>query len=311
MDYFFTILPKMDSFFLLMCIGILIAKIGVITKENITLFPPFIIKVVMPCLTFSLMIENGTTFAALADYGPVVAGQVLSYLFLMVLGWLSAKAFRMRYPLANMHRGCHVGGNYGFIGIPLLMVLFASGEGQQYIPVCAAVDTIFIWTIGILFFTYSKEGGMASGLRNLFNPVIISILLGLIVASLHIELPSFIGDTVSSVGDCSTPLALIYLGASLCFINLKSAAMLKEIFALVVVRMVLAPVAVYAVASHFLTGTETVLLTVICATPVMASMVSVAHQYRLDEEYASAAIFVTTVASLVTIPLVFFLTSFL
>ncbi len=310
MEYFFTILPKMGSFFLLMCIGVLIAKIGVVTKENITLFPPFIIKVLMPCLTFSLMYENGTTFASLGQYGLVAACQVGVYLFMMALGWLSARAWRMEYPLSNMHRACHMAGNYGFIGIPLLMVLFSEGPGQEYIPICAAVDTLFMWTVGIVFFTYTKEKGISSGLKNLLNPVLVSILLGLIMVSLDIPLPGFIRDTLTSVGDCSTPLALIYLGASLCFIKLKAPGMLKAIFSLVGVRMVLAPVLVYLAASRFLSETETVLLTVIAATPVMSSAASVAHQYRLDEDYASAAIFVTTVASLVTVPLVFFLTSF-
>ncbi len=311
MDYFFSILPKMGSFFLLMCIGVLVAKIGVITKENISLFPPFIIKVIMPCLSFSLMYENGTTFASLGHYVPVIVGQVSSYLLLMLLGWLSSRVCHMKYPLANIHRGCHLGGNYGFIGIPLLMVLFATGEGRQYIPICAAVDTIFMWSAGIVFFTYTKERGLSSGFRNLLNPVIISILLGLIVTSIKLPVPSFISDTLASIGNCSTPLALIYLGASLCFISLKSTAMLKNIFGLILVRMIFAPVLVYAVASRFLPETETILLTVICSTPVMASTTSVAHQYHLDEDYASASIFVTTIASLLTIPLVFFLTSFL
>lgn len=78
--------------------------------------------------------------------------------------------------------------------------------------------------------------------------------------------------TITSVGNVSFSLALIFLGATLSYISLKNLDFIYDYFFLVIVKMILIPVGVAAVVSHFLTPTETTILTLMACMPAMSAI---------------------------------------
>lgn len=69
MNYMIAILPKMAGFLLLVLIGFTASRIGVIKKEAMPSISGFLLKIVLPALTISLIWENQTTFYTMARYG--------------------------------------------------------------------------------------------------------------------------------------------------------------------------------------------------------------------------------------------------
>ncbi|MEQ3122631.1 MAG: AEC family transporter [Roseburia sp.] len=116
---------------------------------------------------------------------------------------------------------------------------------------------------------------------------------------------------MTSVGNVSFSLALIFLGATLSYISLKNLDFIYDYFFLVIVKMILIPVGVAAVVSHFLTPTETTILTLMACMPAMSAIPMMAENYHSDAEFASKTCFVMTLCSVFTIPLVFFLKTML
>lgn len=121
MNYMIAILPKMAGFLLLVLIGFTASRIGVIKKEAMPSISGFLLKIVLPALTISLIWENQTTFYTMARYGRMVIAQILMYFIMAAGGILGSRICHLSGTTSNVHRGCSVGGNYGFLVIPLIM----------------------------------------------------------------------------------------------------------------------------------------------------------------------------------------------
>ena len=305
MEYFLVILPKMFGFFLLILIGITAVKIKVVNDENLSVLSGLLIKIILPMLNISLLCERQITFVDLWSYRDMVIWQVILYLLLAVTGIICTKLARMKYPQCNVHRGCMVGGNYAYMVLPLIYALFDGTYGVDYIPICSTVDTVVVWTLGLTLFTWVKGSGGAASLKKLWNPITASILLGLILNTLSIRIPDAVMETVTQVGSTSGSLGLIYMGCNLALIKKIELKSLKQISMLVLTKLLLIPVLIYALASQFLPETESIILMLIAGAPSMTTTAIIAKQYNLDRDYAAEAVSITTMACLITVPILF------
>ena len=309
MEYFWIVLPKMGGFLLLVLIGFLASRLGVVKKEALTSISGFLIKIVLPALVISLIWENHTTVFTLFHYGRIVLWQIGAYLLLALTGFLVSRVFKLPGSVRNVFCGCMVGGNFGFLVIPLIMALFAEAGGDKYIPICSVVDTTVVWTLGLLLFV-----GLSGKQENLWKkvvstPIFISILIGMALTTFAVPVPALVMDVVTAVGETSYSWGLIYLGCSIGFMEFGGILRYKSVLLLAVCKLVAAPVAVYAIVSHFLPQTESLLLMLITGAPTMTSSSMLARQYNLNEDYASAAVVVTTLLCMATLPLLFLITA--
>lgn len=311
MDYFFIILPKMFTFLLLIIIGIVTVKVKVINEDTLPVLSGLLIKIILPMLNISLLCERQITFMDLWSYKDMVLWQVVLYLMLAAAGIICTYLTRMKYPQCNVHRGCMVGGNYAYMVIPLIYALFDGTYGVDYIPICSTVDTVVVWTLGLTLFTWVKDGGGVASLKKLWNPITASILFGLLLNTFGIRLPNAVMDVVTQVGGLSGSLGLIYMGCNLALIKAIKWQTLKHISLLVLAKLIVVPLAIYALASQFLPQTESIILLLIAGAPSMTTSVIIAKQYDLDTEYAAEAVSITTMSCLVTVPLLFLLISIL
>ena len=131
MEYFWIVLPKMGGFLLLVLIGFLASRLGVVKREALTSISGFLIKIVLPALVVSLIWENHTTVFSLLYYGRIVLWQIGAYLLLACVGLLASRIFKLPGTVRNVFCGCMVGGNFGFLVIPLILALFEETEGTS------------------------------------------------------------------------------------------------------------------------------------------------------------------------------------
>jgi hypothetical protein len=139
----------------------------------------------------------------------------------------------------------------------------------------------------------------------MLNPITYAVILGFIVNTLQIPLPELFKETVSQVGSVSTPLGMIYLGASLMFMKWGNMANLENSLGYVVCKMIIMPLCVYLVAKRFLPTEESVVLMLTAASPSTTIAVVISGQNQLDVDYAGELVSVSTLACVVTIPLLF------
>lgn len=315
MHYLMIILPKLLSFLLLIGLGYLISRLGLIRQEGLSSLSALLIRVVLPCLTVSLMHQRGTTFVSLFRCRQLVLWQLGGYLVLAAVGIGCTRLLGLKGTRANVHRGCMVGGNFAFVVIPMIMALYAGTEGEQYVPICSAVDTIVVWTLGLALFTHGTgdrgEPLLKTLGKRLLNPIILAIVGMLVLNSLGIALPELVLELCGDIGNISYSLGLIYVGCSVFYLKKGSLSLLKPVSLILLTKLFLVPLLMYAAASRFLPETEAVILLLILGAPSMTTSVMIADQYQLDTDYAATAVFVTTLGCMVTLPLLFLAVSLL
>ena len=212
----------------------------------------------------------------------------------------------------NPRRGVVIQGifrsNFIIYGIPLTTYVF----GAERSSICGMMILIMVSLFNIaavIVLETFREGGKVRFIKLLLgiikNPILQGCLVGLVFFLLKIRLPSFIASPVSSLAGVATTLALVILGANLKFDELKKNARIVSI--VLTVRLILLPVVMVAFAYLIgLRGVELFLILMIFGTPVATSSYPIAQNMGGDGQLAGQLVFVSTVASLVTIFLFIF-----
>lgn len=203
---------------------------------------------------------------------------------------------------------CAVIGNVGFLGIPMLALLLGP-EAVAGVILVLGVDLIVFGSLIVILVTAARSGRLspmivvtvAMGLVK--NPMIVSIALGFTWSSLAIPMPDVLNDFLMLLGAAATPGALFAIGASLAT---KNAERMSVAVWLSFAKLVLHPAAV-AVAALFIWPVEPFAAGVMIAAsalPVAGNVFILAQHYNVAPQRVSAAILISTAASVVTVALV-------
>jgi predicted permease len=237
---------------------------------------------------------------------------VLAYLSATTVIYLLAVAVARRRSLpmteAAVEGQCAVIGNVGFLGIPMLVLLLGEGAVGPVMMVLA-IDLIVFGSLIVILITGSRDGRMSPrvlwtvtvGL--LKNPMIVSISLGLLVSANNIPVPVPVNEFLTLLGAAATPGALFAIGASLAT---KSAERVAIAGWLSFCKLILHPAAV-AFAALMLFDVDPYAAGVMIAAaalPVAGNVYILAQHYGVAPTRVSAAILISTAASVVTVSLV-------
>ena len=224
-----------------------------------------------------------------------------------VYGIALAVAFwrRQSVEVAAIEAQCAAIGNTGFLGVPMLAVLLGE-EAIGPIILILAIDLIVFSSLLVILVTGSRDGRMSAGVLRtvgvglLKNPMIVSIVLGLAVSAAALPMPRPVEDFLTILGNAATPGALFAIGASLAS---KSAERLTVSGWLSFCKLVLHPALVAAGAFLFFPTTPYAAAVAVSAAalPVAGNVFILAQHYGVAPQRVSAAILISTAASIFTV----------
>lgn len=166
---------------------------------------------------------------------------------------------------------------------------------------------LFQWTYGVFIITENRE---AIKLKKIIcNPVFISLIVGIGIFVLNIPIPETIKRTVGFIAGMNSPVAMIILGVYLSKIEIKSIFTNKDIYFCVLLRVIIIPVITLFI-FYFLPIDNMLIIMIIliaACTPVGANIVIFAQQYDKDYLLSLKTVCLSTVISIITIPLFFML----
>jgi len=196
--------------------------------------------------------------------------------------------------------------NCAFMGYPVLNSIF--GEiGVFYASIFTMVFTALVWTIGVSLFT-GKISMKEASKSILKNPSIWAVIIGIVIFIGQIKLPYAINSTVKSVGTMTTPISMIIIGSMLCGSNIKEMIGDFSLYYLSIVRLILVPIATYFIMNMFNIDSMLVAIcTLLMAMPGAVVGPVIALSAGGDGKYGSQCIFITTLLSVITIPLFVYL----
>ncbi len=293
---------KTIPFFALIGLGYSAAIVKFFSAEATTYLTKFVFYFALSAMLFRF--SSDLSLGEL--YDPEF---ILAYLSASIVVYLLATAVAMfkNKPSseAAVEAQCSVIGNVGFLGIPMLAILMGA-KAVGFIMIILAVDLIVFGSLIILIIVVSKDKKLDIFLFYrlliglLKNPMIVSIICGLLWSASGWSLPGPVSDFIMMLGSAATPGALFAIGASLAQ---KSAEKFETAAWLSFCKLVLHPLAV-CVAVFYVFEVELYAATVMIAAaslPVAGNIFMVADHYNVAPKRASAAIFLSTVFSIFTV----------
>ncbi len=240
--------------------------------------------------------------------GRLILGYLLGTLAVYSLATIVAWLRGMDIPTAAVEAQCAAIGNVGFLGLPMLALLLTEAAIGPVMLVLA-VDLVVFSSLIVILINGGRDGKLTPstlrliGIGLLKNPMIVSISAGLIWSALQVPVPGPLNDFLTILGGAATPGALFAIGASLAG---KSAERVHIAAWLSFCKLVIHPACV-AVAVIWLVPVDAFPAAVAIAAaalPVAGNVYMLAAHYNVAPHRASAAILLSTVASILTVPVV-------
>lgn len=292
-----VLIEQVLMMFVLMAVGFLLFKMKVIDTKGAAQMADVVVYVSTPALTVSALSI------------PFDATVILNALFCFVvtLGIMigSAGIARLVFketPESGLSRYGVVFSNVGFIGIPLVRSVL----GEQYVfglTACNLSYTVLLWTYGIVLISGDKS--QVSIKNILINPAVFSIAIGLVCFCTGLRFPAPVEDAIVSLGDINTGLVMLVLGTYVAQVDFRQLIVRKRIYAVSLMRLVMVPLLTIGVLMLFpFVEFETRLTVLIAlATPVAALAAVFSKKFDRCSELGIGLVSMSTVLSLVTMPL--------
>ena len=294
-----VIINKVISLFLIMIIGVYGNKRKIITPTINKGLTNILLEITLPCLVVSSFIfdmddELKNNIIKCFIYSPIVFIITILISYIALFPIKSDKKIIMQF--ANVFSNC------GFIGFPIIYSIF-EGEGVIYASIFNMFFTILVWTYGILLFT--GKINMKEIKKVLVNPSVIAVYIGIVLFIFKIDIPEVITSTMDLVGAVTTPLSMIIVGVILSHISFKKYMSDWTVYYSSLLKLIITPLALFMIFKilkiHSVLSNTMVLLT---AMPTAAITSILAENLNKEKEYATILVFISTVLSLVTFPLI-------
>jgi Predicted permeases len=292
------VIQQIFIIFILIGAGFLAAKFGILREEGARQITDLLLIIVIPCViimafqaSFERSLIKNLLIAALLAALTHAAGILISKLI-----------FRNEVPNRKMMLVYStVFYNAGFFSLPLLRALLGE-TGVLYGSVFVAVFNLFAWTYGIRLM--NGESG-ASKWKTFLNPGIISLLIALTLVLFNIRLPDVVQTTLRYITGLHTPLAMIIIGCQFYLMwrnfNLRDLALWKTVLA----RNILIPLIMIALIFYLAQDKTLFFASVITASaPTATNTILFATKYRQDVNTAVQTVILTTLLTIISIPLI-------
>src|SRR5690554_4451087 len=297
-----VIINQVTVLFLLMMIGLYTTKRGIVTETIIEGFSSFLLNVSLPFMVITAF-HMEFSREMLRDAGVVFLFSAALHLFTL-LG--SGFLFR-RYPPEKQKilRMVMIFSNCGFMGFPILESIYGK-TGVFFGSIYVVVFNIFLWTAEVTLFTGVKD--LRAIKTALKNPGILAVGVGLPIFIFSPPIPAAVYTTLDMVGSMTTPLAMLIVGSLLANLKLKEVFAEPSIYYATLLRLIILPLLTMGIMR--LLGSGGLVLQVmvtIMAMPAATTTVILAEKYGGNPEYASRIVFISTIISMITIPVMILL----
>ncbi|MBR4471959.1 MAG: AEC family transporter [Erysipelotrichaceae bacterium] len=303
METVFVLIKQVIIMFVLMSVGYICYKKKLISDQGSKDIGNILLYVAIPVVIVSNFHVERTAektqaffYSILFSFLAMLAAMIISYLIYHKKDGVSE--FSATFS------------NSGFVGIPLIQAVVGS-HAIFYISMMIVLTGVLQWTYGV--FAISGDKSAMKPKKVLSNPVVIAVFIGSIIFFGNITLPSMVSNVFSIISGLNTPLAMIVSGVYLAQSDLLGMLRKKKVYEVSLIRLILIPLVTIVIFRMIPYENVDMLLAILLAAacPVGSNVAIYAQQY--DKDYTSAVenVCISTILSIITLPLVVMIASFL
>ena len=289
--------------FLVMVIGYILKQIGMLNDNFVTVANKFNFKVTLPFMLFKDI--AGVDIKAVFDIKYVLFCAIVSTICFWVV-WGTAKLLVRDKTIRGAFVQSSFRGSAAVMGLAFIQNIYGS-SAMGPLMIVSAVPLYNIFSVIVLTFEANDSTGIdkkakirQAGINICKNPIILSILAGLVVGLLGIQFPTLVNKTVSNVAQMATPLALITIGAG--FEGRKALAKIAPTMAASMIKLVLQPLVFLPVPAWMgFSGEKMIAILIMLASPTTPSCYIMAKSMNNDEVLTASVIVTTTLMAAFTL----------
>ena len=296
-----VLIEKMALLVMLLALGYLCARLKLVGPEFNKGLSKLVINVFLAGMILSSVINKKLEMTG----GDVAFGllmMTLSMLICVGIGWLSPTLLRIKDGDKGMYRILAAFMNNGFMGFPLVAAVY--GENAVFFASLSNIPfNLLLYTAGVMLLQKGDKNTKFS-IKSVINVPIVATLIAVVIFIFEIPMPKLVDDVADTLSAATVPLSMMCVGLSLGSVSLKEALMQPRLYGISLVRLLICPLAVWLVLRIFITNPVilgTIVLLSACPSAIICTILGI--QYGRDGVESSEAIFISTMLSMITIPL--------
>ena len=298
------LLQQMIIMFLLMSVGFVGSKIGMITEETSKRLSAIVVNIANPAMILvSGISDERMEGRELLSLTVVI---LAIYAVLLLLAYLLPVLLRVDPKSRGVYQAMTVFSNIGFMGYPIIAALYGS-SAVLYGALYSIPFNILIYTFGVSALRKKEDGAEKKklSLKEVLNIGVITSIISLILYLWQIRVPGFLTDTLNYLGNLTAPLSMMVIGASMTSISLRELFTDMRLLLFSLIKLLLIPVLGMLLIRQVVTNVVICgVFMIMLATPVGSMTAMLAQEYDGDYETASRGVTLTTLLSVITMPVV-------
>lgn len=300
MNISILLMQQIVQLFLMIFMGYLIVKTGLVRDDDSKVLSKIILYLIVPCVIINAFQVDYTT-DTVKGLLIAFAASVMTQVILLVVISVAGKLLHLNeVEVASVYYS-----NSGNLIVPIVTFILGQ-EWVLYGCVFMSVQLVFLWTHCKKII--SREASY-DWKKIILNINMISIFIGVILFFTKIRLPEIIENTLASVGTMIGPASMIVTGMLFAGMNLKQIFANKRVYFITFLRLIAVPLIALVLiklsnlASFSADGNKIMLIVFLAIiTPSASTVTQMCQVYGNDSKYASAINVMTTLLSIITMP---------
>ena len=294
-------LEVMVMLFTMVILGYTTCKLGYMGDKFDKKLSSIVVDITCPLLVLSSVMGDEMPDRSLIL--PLVGVGFLTYIILLVFGFWVPRFISKNHDDQGMIGFSLMFANVGFIGYPIVASIFAP-KAVFYAALLNVPNTFFIFTAGVML-VKGEYSIRQFNPKVLLSPALIGAFIAALLVAFGVHTPEMIARPITMVGNITVPAALMIIGSSMARLPLREIIGSGKVYATSFLRLVIVPLSVYFL--FRLCGVNTLINninTVVIAMPVASFGTMFCMKYGRNPSLMTEATFITTLFSIITIPLI-------
>lgn len=295
------------SLFLIALVGYVLDKKGWFSEDTKIFIPRLVTLITLPPYMLTSIVNTFSRQELIEQFygliNPVLAMLLTLTAALAAIGLMKVRPGRQG--LMAVSFSCS---NTIYMGVPVNLALFGP-QAMPYVIMYFFANTTLFWTVGN--YLMGRDGVREPEpvfslltLKRLFSPTLMGFLLGVALVLVELRPPKFLLDAAAQIGSLTMPLAMLFIGLTVSSMKFRDLRLDRDLVVALAGRFILSPLAVIVLIQFIpLPPLMAKVFIIQSSLPVISNSVLLAGYHRLDTQFASAAVSLSTIMSIATIPL--------
>lgn len=305
-------LQQMAVLCIIMIIGYIAYKRKLITDEVAKKLSGIVINIANPALILSSVIGDNSRIQK-EDVMLTVLVAVVMFAGLILVAGILPYLLGVKKEEYGAYRVMTVFSNIGFMGFPIISSLFGSGA-LLYASIFLVPYNLLVYTYGIWIMkkkdtdSTNAQSGLLGKIKQICNIGVIMSILAIIIYWFQLFFPLWINTSITMLSNMTAPLSMMIIGAGMAVIDMKKMFTDKRLLIFSLLKLLPFPIIGISILKLFTDNSMLLGVTMVMLAVPAGSMTSMlAQQYNGDYELTTEGVTLTTILSVVTLPLVSFL----